>query len=60
MSSALGENRTHLIQTPTKIDYAQLYESIGDIVIERAHAGDKECQSIYEHAYRKARKAFQD
>ena len=29
--------------------------SIGDIVIERAHAGDKMCEDIYTRAYRKAK-----
>jgi hypothetical protein len=42
---------SRLNPTPVKIDYASLYERIGDIVIERAHAGDKQCQEIYEHAW---------
>lgn len=56
MSSAL-ESQTHLTSktTPKSIDYIQLYESIGDIVIECAHAGDKNCEDIYIRAYTKAK-----
>lgn len=36
-----------------KIDNAELYEQIGDLVIGRAHAGDKDCLRIFELALRK-------
>lgn len=36
-------------------DNAELYELIGDLVIARAHAGDKECFRIFEIALKKTR-----
>lgn len=33
-------------------DYSGLYEQIGDIVIERASAGDVNCLEIYERAWK--------
>lgn len=36
-------------------DYTVLYEQIGNIVIERAHAGDKNCGDIYTRAFAKAK-----
>ena len=53
MSQIFGKSEAHSdTRTSKMINYAALYEKIGDIVIERAHAGDKECLSIYERAYR--------
>jgi hypothetical protein len=34
-------------------DNAALYENIGDIVIQKAHAGDKTCLRLFELALRK-------
>jgi hypothetical protein len=34
-------------------DNAELYENIGDIVIQKAHAGDKTCLRLFELAFRK-------
>jgi hypothetical protein len=42
-------------QLPKGIDYSVLYEELGNIIIERAHAGDEVCQSIYVRAWQKAR-----
>lgn len=36
-----------------KIDNSELYERIGDLVIARAHAGDKDCLRIFELALHK-------
>lgn len=33
-------------------DYSELYEQIGNIVIERASAGDDHCLEIYERAWK--------
>jgi hypothetical protein len=52
VNQVIGKNEVCPDTRTSKIDYAALYEKIGDIVIERAHAGDKECLSIYERAYR--------
>jgi hypothetical protein len=46
---------SHLEHTFTKIDYVTLYEKIGDIVIERAQVGNKECQNIYATAWEKTK-----
>jgi hypothetical protein len=37
----------------TSADNSELYERIGDLVIARAHAGDKDCLRIFELALRK-------
>ena len=47
------------VKTETKpatprIDNTQLYENIGNIVIERAVCGDEECLDIYERAAKMA------
>lgn len=39
-------------------DYSELYEEIGNIVIERAHAGDKECEDIYARAWQRTRESL--
>lgn len=52
--SSLREAPNSKPQTPN-IDNADLYSYIGDIVIERAHAGDKMCEDIYTRAYRKTK-----
>ena len=36
-----------------KTDNSELYEHIGDLVIQKAHAGDKDCLRIFEIALRK-------
>jgi hypothetical protein len=54
---SLEESTSQLKQTFTKIDYAALYEKIGDIVIERAHVGNKECQNIYSTAWQKTKES---
>jgi hypothetical protein len=38
-------------QPRRQIDNRQLYENIGNIVIERAHAGDNHCLEIYKRAW---------
>jgi hypothetical protein len=43
------------LQPRRQIDNSQLYENIGDIVIERAHAGDRECENIYAQAWQKTK-----
>lgn len=42
-------------QSRRQIDNSQLYENIGNIIIERAHAGDKECEDIYVCAWQKTK-----
>jgi hypothetical protein len=51
MSSGI-KSQTHLNSktTPERIDYADLYENIGNIVIELAHSGDDKCFDIYKRA----------
>ena len=53
MSHIFSRDRTHSTQTPTKIDNSDLYEEIGDLVIERAHAGDEYCSEIFSWAYKR-------
>jgi hypothetical protein len=36
-----------------KTDNTELYEHIGDIVIQKAHSGDKDCLRIFELAMKK-------
>jgi hypothetical protein len=50
--SSARESQTHLTSkaTPRSIDYADLYENIGNIVIEQAHSGDDNCFDIYKRA----------
>ena len=53
------EQRTgRLKQTDAKIDYAAFYKKIGDIVIERAHVGNKECEDIYARAWKKSKESL--
>lgn len=54
MSSAV-ESETYLTSktTPTKVDFVALYETIGNIVIEKAYSGDPVFERIYEFAWRK-------
>ena len=54
MSNTLESGTQSVAQaTPKTIDYAALYQAIGDIVIERAHTGDQNCEQIYEVAWKK-------
>lgn len=52
MNYVLGRNPTQSRQTSIKADYSTLYEQIGNIVIERASAGDDYCLRIYERAWK--------
>jgi hypothetical protein len=52
MNYVLGQDPTQSRQTSIKSDYSKLYEQIGNIVIERAHAGDDYCLRIYERAWK--------
>jgi hypothetical protein len=38
-------------QPRRQIDNRQLYENIGNIVIQKAHAGDNHCLEIYKRAW---------
>lgn len=52
MSQIFGRDRTHLETQPCRqVDNRQLYENIGNIVIEKAHAGDNHCLEIYKRAW---------
>jgi hypothetical protein len=53
MKPIFGRDGTHLTQTPKHIDNSDLYEEIGDLVIERAPAGDEYCEQIFSRAYKK-------
>ena len=53
MKPIFGRDGTYLTQTPKHVDNSDLYEKIGDLVIERAHAGDEYCEEIFSRAYKK-------
>ena len=56
---SLEQSTGRLKQTDAKIDYAALfYKKIGDIVIERAHVGNKECEDIYARAWEKSKESL--
>jgi hypothetical protein len=55
---SIEQSTDRLKQTDAKIDYADLYKKIGDIVIERAHVGNKECEDIYARAWQKSKESF--
>ena len=47
------ERSAQSTQTPQRIDNADLYEEIGNLVIERADAGDKRCVEIFSRAWKR-------
>jgi hypothetical protein len=52
VSQIFSRNGAHQETQPRRqIDNSQLYENIGDIVIEKAHAGDNHCLEIYKRAW---------
>jgi hypothetical protein len=52
VSQIFIRDRAHPGTQPRRhIDNSQLYENIGNIVIERAHAGDDHCLEIYKRAW---------
>lgn len=56
MSQIVGPDRAYSGTQPRRqIDNSQLYENIGNIVIERAHAGDRECENINARAWLKTK-----
>jgi hypothetical protein len=55
---SLEQGTDRLKQTDAKIDYIALYKKIGDIVIERAHVGNKECEDIYVRAWQKSKESL--
>lgn len=55
---SLEQNTGRLKQIVAKIDYADLYKKIGDIVIERAHVGNKECEDIYVRAWQATKESL--
>jgi hypothetical protein len=53
MSYVISQNMSRETNTSSRIDYAALYEFIGNMVIEKAHAGDENCLQIYERSCRR-------
>ena len=53
MSYVIGQKMSRERKTSSRMDYAALYELIGNMVIERAHAGDENCLHIYERSCRR-------
>jgi hypothetical protein len=49
--SKISDRDGHSETQPRQIDNSQLYENIGNIVIEKAHAGDNHCLEIYKRAW---------
>lgn len=59
MSQIFDRDGAHPETQPRRtIDNADLYEEIGNIVIERAHAGDKECENIYARAWQRTKESL--
>jgi hypothetical protein len=58
MSRIFDRDETHPTQTSKRIDNSDLYEEIGDLVIERAHAGDGYCEEIFSRAYKKFKESI--
>ncbi|HEU4443553.1 MAG TPA: hypothetical protein VFR94_02650 [Nitrososphaeraceae archaeon] len=58
MNQIFSRDGAHLETQPRRqVDNSQLYENIGNIVIERAHAGDQECEDIYARAWQRTRES---
>jgi hypothetical protein len=56
----MGDQRRNWREHGMSSDNVELYENIGDIVISRAHAGDKECFRIFELALQKTENLVQE
>ena len=57
MNHTLSQEGTRSTWTSKIIDNTDLYEAIGNLVIERAELGDRYCFEIFSKAYRKVREA---
>jgi hypothetical protein len=53
MSSTFPSETPLNPQPPRRISYSQLYENIGNLVIEKAHSGDPIFQGVFEWAWNK-------